>query len=267
MRIRSGTASLSVDVLEGAGTPVLLVHGLGGSRVTWLELPRSLARSRRVIAPDLRGCGDSERGAEPYSFALLATDAIAVLDALNVDRCHVLGHSLGGVVAQELLTTHNERLISAVLISTSSRVGAAAAGGWLRLADTVERRGFGSPEAAAARGFSADFANEHPELVQTLGRVTVASDRTVYAEQARIAAHYDYTDALTRVAQPVLVVQGLADRLTSPGGSVIMSRALPAARLEMIEGVGHNLHIELGERFAALVEEFFDAVENGTRSG
>jgi pimeloyl-ACP methyl ester carboxylesterase len=220
-----------------------------------------LARSRRVIVPELRGCGESERGAEPYSFAVLAGDAVAVLDALSVAKCHVVGHSLGGVVAQELLTLHSERCASAVLISTSSRVGEAAATGWLRLADSVERRGFESAESAAARGFSAEFAREHPETVRALGSVAVTANRSVYAEQARAASAYDYTQALEKVRQPVLVVQGLADRLTSPGGSVILSRALPAARLEMIENVGHNLHIELGERFVALVDAFFSEAE------
>jgi 3-oxoadipate enol-lactonase len=144
MLIRSGTASLCVDVLGNDRTPVLLLHGLGGTRLSWLELPRTLAQSRRVIVPDLRGCGDSERGTEPYTFAVLASDAVAVLDALKIERCHLVGHSLGGVVAQELLTAHNARCASAVLISTSSRVGEAATAGWLRLADSVERRGFGS---------------------------------------------------------------------------------------------------------------------------
>ncbi len=83
----------------------------------------------------------------------------------------------------------------------------------------------------------------------------------VYAEQARAASCYDYTDALAAVDRPVLIVQGLADRLTGPGGSVIMSRALPKAELWMVEGVGHNAHIELGVLFRDRAEEFFEQSE------
>jgi pimeloyl-ACP methyl ester carboxylesterase len=146
------------------------------------------------------------------------------------------------------------------LISTSSRVGEKAATGWLRLADVVEARGLGKPEAAA-RGFSEAFARERPEVVRELGEAAVATDVKVYAEQARIASRYDYTAALARVRTPVLVVQGLADRLTSAGGSVTLARAIAGARLEMLEGVGHNVHVELGDRFAELVEKFFAELE------
>jgi pimeloyl-ACP methyl ester carboxylesterase len=89
----------------------------------------------------------------------------------------------------------------------------------------------------------------------------------VYAEQARAASAYDYTNALARVTQPVLVMQGLADTMTSPGGSVILSRALANSRLEMIENVSHNLHIELGEEFGRRVAAFLDEVEGTTGAG
>jgi pimeloyl-ACP methyl ester carboxylesterase len=261
MRIPRGTASLSADVFGSTGVPALLLHGLGGTRAAWRDIPRALARSRRVIVPDLRGCGESTLGREDYSFETLALDAIAFLDALAIDRCHVVGHSLGGVIAQQLLVSYNARFASAVLVSTSSRVGEKAAATWLRLADTVAAKGLSSAQAGAARGFSAAFAEAYPEIVREAGCSIAASDPAAYSAQARAAARYDYNDALAAVAQPVLVVQGLADRMTSPGGSVLLARALSHSRLEMVEGVGHNLHVELGERFTELVEAFFTGVD------
>jgi len=111
-------------------------------------------------------------------------------------------------------------------------------------------------EGGSARAFSETFAAEHPELVADQGRVSASTDAKVYAAQARAASSYDYSEALAAVENPVLVMQGLADRMTSPGGSVLLSRALPHGELELIEGVGHNLHVEMGERFVTAVLDF-----------
>ena len=249
------SGGIAFDVSGEGESTVLLVHGLGGSKSAWPRVSEPLARSHRVVAMDLRGSGDSRLGEQPLSFERLAADAIAVLDAVSVGKAHVIGHSLGGVVTQQLLVDHPNRVASAVLVSTSSKVGEKAAEGWLRLADVVEKRGLSDSPSSRTRAFAEGFAESHPEIVDELGRIAAASDRHGYAAQARIAARYDYTESLASVRTPCMVIQGLADRLTSPGGSVILSRALKDSRLEMIEGVGHNAHIEMGQAFVDLVRE------------
>jgi 3-oxoadipate enol-lactonase len=243
---------------------VLLIHGLGGSRAAWPGVAAPLAATHRVVRMDMRGSGESPLGEEPLSFAVLAADAIAVLDAASIEKTHIIGHSLGGVVAQELLVGHPERVASAVLVSTSSKIGEAAAKSWLRLADVVEARGLSDSSASRTRAFAEGFDERNPTLIEELARITTRSDRHGYAAQARIAASYDYTDALAGVRAPCLVLQGLADRLTSPGGSVILHRAIEGARLEMIEGVGHNAHIEMGDRFVDMAMRFFAEVDRRT---
>ena len=237
------------------GTPIVMIHGLGGNVRSWGGIPAALARTRRVAVVDLRGCGRSERGAAPITLPTLADDVAAVIAHLGAGRCHLIGHSLGGVVAQDLLVRHGRSCGAAVLVSTSSKVGAQAAEGWRRLADVVEQRGVVG-EGGSARAFSDAFAAQHPELVEEQGRISASADAKVYAAQARAASSYDYSEALTSVENPVLVMQGLADRMTSPGGSVLLSRAIPNSELELIEGVGHNLHVEMGERFVDVVLEF-----------
>jgi len=256
MDVSTNDARLHVEVSGHGEPPIVLLHGLGGSSGSWPVLGDGFAQHRRTLCPDLRGCGSSAVGAAPYTLERLAADIVAILDALEVDRCHLVGHSLGGVVAQQLLTCHGDRCAASVLVSTSSRVGDKAAESWRRLADVVESRGLNDSPAARARAFSARFAAENPGVVEALGALTAATDPAVYAAQARLASHYDFTEALAAVPQPILVVQGLADRLTSPGGSVLLSRALPNARLEMIEGAGHNVHLEMGGAFVRLVEDF-----------
>jgi len=237
------------------GPPLLLLHGLGGSTKSWSDVAPFLAKTRRVIACDLRGCGRSERGNVPLGFSELAGDVLAVLDQAGVERCHVVGHSLGGVVAQELLTQSGSRFISGVLVSTSSKVGEKATQGWRRLAEVVESRGLSNSPESQMRAFSDGFAAAHPEILQRLADESAAVDTAVYAELARTASSYDYTDALAKVSQPVLIIQGGADKMTGPGGSIILERALAKATLEIVDGVGHNAQVEMGERLAERILE------------
>jgi len=246
--------------------PVVLIHGLGGNVGSWGGIPAALAGHRRTAAVDLRGCGLSERGSLPITIANLADDIATVIVALGAGPAHIVGHSLGGVIAQHLLVRHGGLCAAAVLISTSSKVGVQAAEGWRRLADAVEHRG-SVGEAGAARAFSQVFAESHPALVEEQGRISAGANAAVYAAQARAASAYDYSDALAAVENPVLVLQGLADRMTSPGGSVLLSRAIPNSELRMIEGVGHNLHVEMGDGFVGAVLEFLARHDARWRNG
>jgi len=265
MWIESDNARLYAELLGESPPSIVMIHGLGGSRLSWGTIGEKLAQRRRVAAVDLRGCGLSETGNGRYDIALLADDIVRAIDALGEDRVHLLGHSLGGVVCQDLLCRHNDRCLSAALISTSSRVGEQARRNWLRLAQLVEQHGLSRSETGASRSFSAEFARANPDLVKAQATLAARSDPIVYAQQARAASNYDYTEALGGVQQPVLVVQGLADRLTSPGGSVLLDRALMNSRLEMVEGVGHNAHIEMGDGFVDMVSSFFDSVATPPR--
>ncbi len=261
MKIPVSDCVLHAEVHGAGGVPVVLIHGLGGCAASWEGIAERLAAERRTIVPDLRGCGASERGSLPYSLELLGDDVVAILEHAGVERCHLVGHSLGGVVAQDVLTRYGGRIVSAVLVSTSSKVGEKASAAWRRLADAVEAGGLEATAEAQSRGFGERFASTHPEVVARHADMTRRADPKVYAEQARAASSYDYTEALEDVRQPVLIVQGLADRLTSPGGSVIMSRALPRAELWMVDDVGHNAHIEMGSAFVERLLGFFTAAE------
>jgi pimeloyl-ACP methyl ester carboxylesterase len=267
MHVSIGSIRLCVDVYGSGGSDVLLVHGLGNCRRSWGTTPRKLAVAHRVFAVDLRGAGDSERGDAAYGLDLLADDLAALLDALEIPSCHVVGHSLGGVVTLDLLTRHGGRVKSAVLVSTSSRVGDKATAKWRRLADQVEARGIRVTDRSMRAGFTDAFADRYPKIIEEFASHSAHQDPRVYAQQARAASAYDYTQALGGVEQPVLVMQGLADTMTSPGGSVILARALPHSRLEMIENASHNLHIELGDEFADRLTAFFAEVDAEPSAG
>jgi 3-oxoadipate enol-lactonase len=260
MRVAAGGITLSYE-LDGSGTPLVLTHGLGDSLHFWDGVAPELAAQHALLRWDVRGFGESDKPPGPYGAALFADDLAALLDALAIDRVHLGGISMGGVIAQRFALDHPQRLRSLILCSTSSEIGPAGTANWRRLADSIEQRGFGAGARDASRSFSPAFAAAHPEVVAAAGQQTASNEPRAYAAAARAMSDYHWTAELARVRVPVLILQGLADQLTPPGGSVRMHRALPASRLLMFDHTGHNLPLEQPARFTAAVLGFSGGVD------
>ena len=235
---------------------VVLTHGLGGDLEFWAPHLDALAAHHRVLRWDLRGAGGSTKAPGPYSPALFARDLAGLLDELKISRANLVGHSGGGVVSQRFALDFPDRVESLVLVSTSSEVGERARHAWNRLADAVERGGFGPEREPDARGFSPSFAAARPDVVQELARRTRRNDPASYAASARAFGGYDWTAELGRITAPTLILQGLADAMTPPGGSVILARGIPRSRLIMVPDAGHNLPLEMSALFASAVLAF-----------
>ncbi len=246
---------------EGEGSDLLLVHGLGGTLQVWGADVPVFARHHRVTRFDVRGHGESEKPPGPYSLARFAQDVMAVCDAAGIESTHVLGISMGGVIAQRVALDAPRRVRSLILVSTSSEVGPQSVTAWQRLAERIERFGFDAQTADASRAFAPAFAKQHPDVVAALARRNAANDPRGYAAAARAVSDYNWTAELSRVTVPVLILQGLDDQLTPPGGSVKMSRALPHARLVMVDEAGHNLAIEQPAVFQSSVLAFAAGVD------
>lgn len=260
MRITVGDVVLNCEV-AGEGTPLVLTHGLGNDLHFWDDCFDSLAEHHRVVRWDVRGFGHSDKPPGPYSLSMFAGDLAGLLDGIGVDRVHLLGISMGGAIAQRFALDFPGRLRSLILVSTSSEVGQRATTNWRRLADIVERDGFGPGVGDASRSFSPGFAERCPDIVRDAGQQTCDNDHLAYAAAARAVSEYDWTADLAGVCTPTLILQGLEDFLTPPGGSVKMSRALPAARLLLIPETGHNLPIEQPLMFRSAVLAFTAGVD------
>jgi len=260
MRTRVGTVEINYES-SGRGTPLVLTHGLGNALDYWADVAEPLARYHHVICWDVRGFGASDKPPGPYSTAMFAADLEGLLGVLGLDRVHLLGISMGGVIAQRFALDCPTRLRSLVLVSTSSEVGAQATANWQRLADRIEHDGIDPSVANATRSFSPVFAERHPDVVAAMGARTAANDAKAYAAAARAVSAYDWTADLRAVTTPTLILQGLDDQLTPPGGSVKMSRSLPNHRLLMIPEAGHNLPLEQPLLFINAVLAFTGAVD------
>ncbi len=246
---------------EGAGTDLVLIHGLGSDLTIWDADAAVFATHHRVTRPDVRGFGASDKPPGLYSPAMFARDLDGLFTACGIHEAHVVGISMGGVIAQRLALDFPHRVRSFVLVSTTSEVGQKSIAAWQRLADRIERDGFDAQTADASRAFSPAFAQRHPELVAELGRRNAACDPYGYAAAARAVSDYNWTAELPRLATPTLILQGLDDQLTPPGGSVKMSRVLPQARLLMVAAAGHNLPMEQPAVFRNSVLAFTAGVD------
>lgn len=259
MQITTRSGSLNVR-LEGDGPVIALTHGLGGCLENWQETAQHLSRTHRVLTWDVPGFGGSPRleaAASPAAWARCLSEA---LTALEIPSAVIGGISMGGVVSQKFAIDHPQQTRALIPISTSARVGEAAARNWRARADLIEREGLeqvfenaGGP----ALSYGPAYREANAERIAEDARASLErNDSASYAEACRAVASYDYNEQLRAVTCPTLILQGLEDQLTPPGGSVLMSRQIEGSRLEMIEGCGHSIPTEKPTEMLALLDDF-----------
>ena len=237
---------------HGDGPPLLLIHGLGYARWGWEPVVEPLARSFDVILFDNRGIGESDAPAGPYTAAELARDAQQVLDEAEVERAHVLGTSLGGMVAQELALDTPGRVDRLVLACTTP--GGPQA--FPLPARTVELMTRG----ASLREFveNALAPEPDPEIVERIlvHREATAQPLEAWSAQAAAGAAFDAFDRIGGIAAPTLVLHGTEDGVVDPHNSTLLAERIPGARVDLFEGGGHLFFWEQPDRFVEVVTEF-----------
>jgi pimeloyl-ACP methyl ester carboxylesterase len=236
---------------HGAGPPLLLIQGLGYARWGWEPVVEPLARSFDVILFDNRGIGDSDAPPGPYTPAQMAGDAIQVLDEAGVERAHVLGTSLGGMVAQELALAHPERVDRLVLACTTP----GGADSFPMPERTVRLMQNG---ASLQEYVENALSDPSAEIVQCILRHREATAQPLEAWSAQAAAGMGF-DALARVAEieaPTLILHGTEDAVVDSRNAALLAERLPDARVELFPGAGHLFFWEQPDRFVAALGEF-----------
>jgi pimeloyl-ACP methyl ester carboxylesterase len=242
--------------VQGQGVPLLLVHGLGYTRQGWGPLRDLLARRYRVLSYDSRGIGESEIPPGPYTVAELAEDAVDVLDAAGAGRAHVIGASLGGMVAQLLAAERPERIDRLVLVGTTPGGAGAYPLPQQTLALMAEAASL-PPEVALRRFVENALAPGSPLVDEVFAyRQQHPPDPAGWAAQAAAGAAWDADGRLAQITAPTLVVAGTADAVVDPRNAQLLADAIPGAQLELIEAAGHLPFWERAEEFAAIVERF-----------
>jgi pimeloyl-ACP methyl ester carboxylesterase len=244
----------------GAGPPVVFLHGLGGTSASWAADLEALSSRYRCIAWDAPGYGDSPPAAAPLTFAALADEVVALLDALGIGRASLVGLSLGGMVAQHTALRHPSRVDRLVLMSTSPRFGldGTRPDEWraARLA----------PLDAGAE--PADFAEEvlrgvaGPNISDAALAAQVAAMRRIPAAGLRAMIDclvtHDTLDRLRDVQAPTLVVVGADDEETPSSYAEAIADRVPGARLAVVPGAGHLLNAEAPDAVRTLLVDFLE---------
>jgi pimeloyl-ACP methyl ester carboxylesterase len=222
----------------------LLISGLGLSGGAWWRTVARLSKRFRVITYDHRGVGRSQSLSYAYSTEAMASDAVAVLDAAGIERAHVYGMSLGGMVAQELTLRHPGRVRSLVL-------GATQPGGprAVRPEDAVltffRRRPSLPHEEAAWASVPYNYGPRcRREMADRIAediafRLAHPFNPRAYRAQMTAAGLHNCLDRLPVVRVPTLIVHGDHDRVLPVGNAHVMAELIPAAALHVLEGVGH----------------------------
>jgi 3-oxoadipate enol-lactonase len=248
---------------HGVGEPLLLIHGLGYARWGWEPVLPGLAERFAVVTFDNRGIGESDAPDGPYTVAQMAADTVQVLDEAGVERAHVVGTSLGGMVAQELALSYPDRVERLVLAATTPggprshpmpQVTIDLWGQTATLEPVVALRRF------VENALAPKTVAERPEIVERIltHRLATAQDPVAWAAQASAGATFDAYDRLGGLVAPTLVQHGSEDVVVDPRNAELLVGLVPDARFEAFPGTGHIYYWEQPERFVSSVTSFLE---------
>jgi pimeloyl-ACP methyl ester carboxylesterase len=262
-RVAANGVDLWVDQ-RGSGPDVLLISGLGDPHESWQGQVDGLAGRYRITAHDNRGVGRTPMPAGGVSIRAMAEDAAALLQALGVERAHVAGFSMGGLIAQELALAHPDRVSSLVLLSTYARNDARmhrTISSWIWLAQIAD------DPAEFLRSFSTWLFSRHghaggfvEQWVQAGVEDPHAMSTEDFCAAARACLDHDALDRLGAIDAPTLVVAGQEDLVTPPHIARELAERIPGARLALLPEYAHQSFMEVPEQVNALLDGFWSEV-------
>ncbi len=240
--------------------PILLHHSAGGNLHRWRPWVPTLARRHPTLRFDMRGHGGtSSRSASPYVITELAADIARVMDALNIDRTHLVGASAGGIVSLQFAHDFPDRLHSLTLVASTPRLARMGAD-----MDASAWRGTLEQEGTRAwllldtdKRFGPDTPREVIDWYADEGAKTPAE--AVLALQACLLAA-DLAPLLPAISVPTLILAASGDSITPLDAQNLMADRMQRATLEVIDGVGHNMKVEIPDRLAAMTLDFVATV-------
>ena len=260
LRIRVNGVEMHYD-LQGTGEPLVLIHGAQGDRSMFSGLVPVFAKQFQVLTFDQRGSGQSEKPDMAYSIALLADDTAALMDQVGFTSAHIIGVSMGGMIAQELVLRHPQKVRSLVLGCTTPggpkavRLGGEAlTNAYSTTPMSAEERGKALAEAAFTKG----YIEQHPEIIPAMieARRQRPIDPVALGHRMKAAYAHNTYDRLPQIACPTLVITGKDDALISWENSRILAERIPDAQLVLLEPAGHVFWTEQPEQSLAAILTF-----------
>ena len=248
--------------VHGKGQPFLLISGLGSDLNGWaLQIPE-FAKKYRVIAFDNRGSGRTDAPDMPYSIRMMAEDTVGLMDALSIEKAHVLGVSMGGYIAQELAIRYPSRVASLILVTTSVgpyllKISVLQA--WARQA-LRDMRPMTFFQIMLPFMFN-DSSFESPGVLE-MAVATIAGHSStppdVLARQMIACVEHDVRHRIGQITAPTLVLAGKEDPFVPFSLSEELAASIPNARFRVLDGWGHGFNASMADKFNRAVLEFLE---------
>jgi pimeloyl-ACP methyl ester carboxylesterase len=244
--------------IEGEGIPLLALPGMGSSLEIWSPEFRNAFKAKyRLLLVDYRGIGRSDAPDIEYSVPMLAQDIAELMAVLKIDKAHIMGLSLGGMIAQELALTWPERVEKLVLCATHC--------GTRHYIPFPHKKNKSKSELgktytdSIVNGmYPREFIEKNPAKIQDIiARETkFPVPPEIFARHYQAARSFDSYERLQQINCPTLIITGDQDLMVNPENSKLLARLIPQSRLEIIPGGGHGFMEQYPELVSQLVVEF-----------
>jgi 3-oxoadipate enol-lactonase len=259
--VSTGSADgLHTTSLGDRGSQVVFLHGLFGQGRNWTQIGKALADRHRVLRYDTRGHGRSGTTPGPYSIAMLADDALGLLDALEIRQAHIVGLSMGGMIAQQLGARFPERVLSLALCDTASEMPPRSM--WEeRFAIARSQGTAGLVESTIQRWFTAPFIAREPAAIEKVRRMILSTGTEGFIACGSAVRDMAQTTMLLKVKSPTLIIVGRHDPACSVEQATVIHRMIDGSQMVIIEEAAHLSNIEQPRAFNGALRAFIDRVE------
>jgi 3-oxoadipate enol-lactonase len=258
-KVKVGDINIYYEV-HGEGEPLVMITGVGGNLTRWFRNIPGLSKEYRVIVFDNRGMGRTDMPDIPYSMEMMADDTAGLMDAVGIDKAHLFGHSMGGMIAQCFSLRHRDRLICLMLGSTIPG-GSSSAWGDNQLPINESTSNLSPEEQLRLRltaVFSQRFIESNPDVMEEIikNQLRYPIDPTTSSRQWDALMAHDAYDRLSEINVPTLVIHGSDDQIFLVKNGHIIASRIPGAELVIMEGVGHNIYTEAPEELNRILIDF-----------
>ncbi|HEU4769586.1 MAG TPA: alpha/beta fold hydrolase [Pyrinomonadaceae bacterium] len=247
----------------GSGPPVVLIHGYPFNRSLWNEQVEALSGKYRVVAPDLRGFGESDSSEGPVTMSRMAQDVAQLMDQLDIPQAVIGGLSMGGYVALAFCKQFASRVRALVLADTRAQADTEEAKKTrAEHADKALSEGMaGIADAMLPKLLTPDTVSKRPEVVKRI-RDMMLKTKPQGAASALLgmAQREDQTEFISTIKVPTLIIAGREDAITPPADSETMHAKITGSRLIVIENAGHVSNLEQTERFNDALLAFLNSI-------
>lgn len=255
----NGQTLCYTDEGNSGGRPLIWLNSLGTTMAIWDDVVPEFVDRYRVIRTDKRGHGLSSCPPAPYAMRELAEDVIGLLDQLQIERCVMIGVSVGGMIVQEITAGWPERVAGLVLMDTAPKIGTAE--NWNTRITTLNAKGMGYlREDILARWFTPAFKQKNPAAYRGYGHMLGRTPLQGYIGVCAAIRDADLTAAAAGIVAPTLVLCGAEDAATSPELVKGMADLIPGASYHEIPNAGHLPCVERPAATARAVQKFLQEI-------